>query len=219
VSEKLPIAVLVSGSGTNLQAILDACQRPDFPARVGLVVSNVKDAYALERAKAAKVETAVIPHQAHADRAAYDAALVERIRQSGASLVCLAGFMRLLGSTFLDAFPHRVMNIHPALLPAFKGMHAVRQALDHGVSISGCTVHLVDGGVDTGPIIAQAAVPVLAGDDEAKLAARIQVQEHRLYPLVVRWFAEGRVRVEGRRVKVDGVREDAQAALFCPGAP
>jgi phosphoribosylglycinamide formyltransferase-1 len=161
VSERLPIAVLVSGSGTNLQAILDACQEPDFPARVALVVSNVPTAKALQRAEAAEVPTAILPHQEYPDRAAYDAALAARIK--------------------------------------------VQQALEHGVAVSGCTVHLVDAGMDTGPIVAQATVPVLSGDDEPALAARIQVQEHFLYPRVIRWFAEGRVRVEGRRVHIDGL--------------
>lgn len=194
--------VLVSGGGTNLQALLDAAKEPGSPVEIALVISNVSGAYALERARAASVPTEVIDHRGFADRAAFEAALVDALRRHGVELVCLAGFMRLLGKGFLSAFPMRVMNIHPALLPAFPGMHGARQALEHGAKLAGCTVHFVDEGTDTGPIIAQAAVPVLDGDDEAALAARILREEHRLYPLAVRLIAEGRVRVEGRRVVV-----------------
>jgi phosphoribosylglycinamide formyltransferase-1 len=197
------VGVLVSGGGTNLQALLDAAREPGYPAQIVQVISNVPGAGALERARAASVPAEVVDHRAFPDRAAFEAALVDALRRHGVELVCLAGFMRLLGKGFLSAFPMRVMNIHPALLPAFPGLHGARQALEYGAKLAGCTVHFVDEGTDTGPIIAQAAVPVLAGDDEVALAARILREEHRLYPLALRLVAEGRVRVEGRRVVAD----------------
>jgi len=195
------VGVLVSGSGTNLQAILDAGARGQLgPARVVVVVSNVAGVRALARAEAAGVPTEVLPHQQFASRQAFDEALVATLKARGVELVALAGFMRLVTPTFLNAFVERVVNIHPALLPAFPGVHAQRQALDYGARITGCTVHFVDAGVDSGPIIAQAAVPVLDGDDEAALTARILVEEHRVYPAAIRAIAEGRVSIDGRRV-------------------
>ena len=197
------VGVLVSGSGTNLQAILDAQTRGELgPARVRVVVSNVPGARALERARAAGVATEVLPHKEFASRDAYDAALIALLRRHEIELVALAGFMRLVTPAFLQAFPGRVLNIHPSLLPAFPGLHAQRQALAHGVKVTGCTVHLVDAGLDSGPILAQAAVPVLDGDDEAQLSARILAEEHRLYPATLRAVAEGRVTIEGRRAHV-----------------
>jgi phosphoribosylglycinamide formyltransferase 1 len=192
----IAIGVLVSGSGTNLQAILDAIARRTLDARVVVVVSNVSRAAALERARASNVETAIIEHAAFRDRRTFDAKVVETLRSHGVDLVVLAGFMRLVTDVLLDAFPMRVINVHPALLPSFPGVHAQRQALEYGVRVAGCTVHFVDGGTDTGPIIAQAAVPVLEGDDEAELGARILAEEHALLPRVLQWFAAGRVRVE-----------------------
>lgn len=194
------VGVLVSGSGSNLQALIDAARASDYPAEIAVVVSNVADAYAIERARAAGIPTEVLSHRDHPDRATYDAALVHCLRTHRVEWVCLAGFMRLLGPTFLQAFPSRVLNIHPALLPSFPGMHAPQQALDAGVKITGCTVHFVDEGTDTGPIIAQAAVEVLDTDDGPALAARIQAQEHRLYPQSLARVASGRLRLEGRRV-------------------
>ncbi|HXU73221.1 MAG TPA: phosphoribosylglycinamide formyltransferase [Polyangia bacterium] len=199
----MKVGVLVSGSGTNLQAILDAQRAGGLgPARVAVVLSNVAGVRALERAKAAAVATEVLPHKGYASRQAFDEALVATLRRHDVELVALAGFMRLLTPTFLGAFPGRVMNIHPALLPAFPGVHSQKQALDYGARVTGCTVHFVDDGCDTGPIIAQAAVPVLDDDDVATLTARILVEEHRLYPAAIRAVAEGRVRSEGRRVKI-----------------
>ena len=199
----MKVGVLVSGSGTNLQAILDAQRAGGLgPARVAVVLSNVAGVRALERAKAAGVATEVLPHKGYASRQAFDEALVATLRRHDVELVALAGFMRLLTPTFLGAFPGRVMNIHPALLPAFPGVHSQKQALDYGARVTGCTVHFVDDGCDTGPIIAQAAVPVLDDDDVATLTARILVEEHRLYPAAIRAVAEGRVRSEGRRVKI-----------------
>jgi phosphoribosylglycinamide formyltransferase-1 len=197
------VGVLVSGSGTNLQAILDAQARGELgSARVVVVVSNVAGVRALERARAAGVATVVLSHKEYASRQAFDEALVATLRQHGVELVALAGFMRLLTPTFLGAFPQRVVNIHPALLPAFPGIHAQKQALDYGACVTGCTVHFVDEGCDTGPIIAQATVPVLDGDDEAALTTRILTEEHRLYPAAIRAIADGRVHVTGRRVTI-----------------
>jgi phosphoribosylglycinamide formyltransferase-1 len=197
------VAVLVSGSGTNLQAILDAQKAGALgSARVVVVVSNVAGVRALERAAAAGVPTEIMPHKQFASREAFDQALVATLKKHGVELVALAGFMRLLTPGFLAAFPQRVMNIHPALLPAFPGVHSQKQALDYGARVTGCTVHFVDEGCDTGPIIAQAAVPVLDGDDEAALTARILAEEHRLYPAAIRAVADGRVRVAGRRVTI-----------------
>jgi phosphoribosylglycinamide formyltransferase-1 len=193
--------VLISGSGTNLQALLDACAAPDFPARVAVVISNRRDAYGLERARAAGVPAVWVPHRGKA-RADFDAELVAALREHGAQWVCLAGFMRIVTPVFLDAFPQRVLNIHPALLPAFPGVHAQAQALAAGVKVAGATVHFVDAGTDTGPIIAQGAVPVLDDDDEDALKARILAVEHELYPRALRQAVEGRLRVEGRRVVV-----------------
>ena len=213
-----PVAVLVSGTGTNLQSLLDAAADPGYPARIAVVVSNVPGVRALERATLAGVPTRVLPHQGYSDRTAYDRALVETIVPFGCRIACLAGFMRLLGPTFLRAFPGGVLNVHPALLPSFPGLHAHRQALEHVVKVTGCTVHLVDEGTDTGPIVAQAAVPVLDGDTEESLQQRIQEQEHRLFPLALGLVASGRLRVEGRRVHVDGGGPDpAGLALVNPG--
>jgi len=213
-----PVAVLVSGSGTNLQSLLDAAASPGYPARIAVVVSNVPGVRALERATLAGVPTRVLPHQGYPDRVAYDRALVESIAPFGCRIACLAGFMRLVGPTFLRAFPAGVLNVHPALLPSFPGLHSHRQALEHGVKVTGCTVHLVDEGTDTGPIVAQAAVPVLDEDTAETLQRRIQEQEHRLFPLALGLLASGRLRVEGRRVHVEGGGPDpAGLALVNPG--
>lgn len=200
------LGVLVSGSGTNLQAVIDAVASGKLRATIGVVVSNVATAKALDRARAAGIPTAVVDHKAHADRASFDAAVVEVLRAHGVGCVVLAGFMRIITPVLLDAFPHRVVNIHPALLPAFPGIHAQAQALAYGVRVTGCTVHLVDAGMDTGPILAQATVPVLDGDDEATLRDRILVKEHELLPEVLQWLADDRVEViagaEGARTRV-----------------
>ncbi len=197
------VGVLVSGSGSNLQAILDAQKAGQLgAATVRLVVSNRAGVQALARAQAAGVPTQVILHGEHASRDAFDGALVDALLGAGVELVVLAGFMRLVTERLLRAFPERVLNIHPSLLPSFPGLHAHRQALAYGVQLSGCTVHFVDEGTDSGPIIAQAAVPVLADDDEAALAARVLIEEHRLYPTVIRAVAEGCVEIHGRRARI-----------------
>jgi phosphoribosylglycinamide formyltransferase-1 len=190
------LGVLVSGSGTNLQSILDAIERGKLAARVAVVVSNKAAAGALERAARADVPSVVIDHKAHASREAFDQAIVDTLRARGVEWVVLAGFMRIVTPVLLSAFPMRVVNIHPALLPSFPGIDAQKQAFDHGVRVTGCTVHLVDSGTDTGPIIAQRAVPVLEGDDLDSLKARVLAAEHALLPEVLQWIAEGRVTVD-----------------------
>jgi len=204
MSEKPTIAVLISGSGSNLQAIIDASEKGEIPCTVGIVISNKADAYGLVRAKKHGIPTEVVDHRNFAGREEFDAKLVEILRASGAGLVCLAGFMRVLTPVFVRAFPNRILNIHPALLPSFPGTHGPRQALSYGVRFSGCTVHFLDEGVDTGPVIVQAVVPVYDDDTEETLAARILVQEHRIYPMAIRLFFAGKLTLEGRRVKVSG---------------
>lgn len=209
------LGVLVSGSGTNMQAVLDAIAGRQLDAQVAVVVSNVATSKALDRARQAGVEAVVVDHKGFPDRASFDAALVETLRSRGVEVVVLAGFMRIVTGVLLEAFPMRVVNVHPALLPAFPGVDGQKQALEYGVRISGCTVHFVDQGTDTGPIIAQAVVPVLEGDDVEALRARILAKEHELLPRVLQWIAEGRVEVEpaksaGGRARVH-VRGDVQA--------
>ena len=200
---RLALAVLASGRGSNLQAILDACARPDFPARVVVVVSDRERAPALERARAAGVEALWLNPKDFGDREAYDTALVRELETRGVGLVCQAGWMRILSPVYVRAFHGRAMNIHPSLLPAFPGLHPHRQALEHGVKVSGATVHFTDEGVDTGPIIVQAAVPVEPGDTEDTLGLRVLTVEHRIYPEAIRLFAEGRLSVVGRKVVVN----------------
>jgi len=194
------IGVLISGRGSNLQAIIDAIGEGHLDAEIAVVISNRADAAGLARAAAAGIETLVLPHRAFTDRSAYDAALVEALRAWGVELVCLAGFMRLLGPTFVEAFPNAILNIHPSLLPSFPGMDAQAQALTHGVKVSGATVHLVTADLDAGPIVAQAAVPVLEDDTAESLSARILAAEHRLYPEAIRLLLNGRWRLDGRRL-------------------
>jgi len=200
---RLALGVLASGRGSNLQAILDACARPDFPAAVALVISDRERAPALDRARAAGVEALWLNPKDFGDREAYDGALVRELQARGVGLVCQAGWMRILSPVYIRAFRGRAINIHPSLLPAFPGLHAQRQALEHGVKVAGATVHFTDEGVDTGPIIVQAAVPVEPGDTEDTLAARILALEHRIYPEAIRLFAEGRLHIEGRKVVVN----------------
>jgi len=218
------LGVLASGGGTNLQAILDACAARRISAEVAVVISNVPAAGALDRARRAGVEALVIPSKGVTDREAYDLRLVEALRERRVDLVCLAGYMRIVTPAFLRAFGPaagtrgcpRVVNVHPGLLPSFPGLHAQRQCLDYGARFAGCTVHFVDEGTDTGPVIVQAIVPVLPGDGEEDLARRILEQEHRLYPQAIHWFAEGRLSVEGRKVTLQGARPPAGAAQTNP---
>jgi phosphoribosylglycinamide formyltransferase-1 len=196
------IGVLLSGRGSNLQALVDAARRGALGGEIAVVVSNVETARGLERARAASIPAVFLDHRQR-PREAWDAEVVEVLRAHRVDLVCLAGFMRLLSPVFVRAFPGQVVNIHPALLPSFPGLDAQRQAFEHGVKVSGATVHLVDEGLDRGPIVAQEAVEVLPGDTAESLAARILEAEHRLYPRAVRLLLEGRCRVEGRRVIVE----------------
>jgi len=214
--EPLALGVLLSGSGTNLQALIDAIAAGTLRARIAVVISNMADAGGLERARRHGLTTIALPHGDAASREAYDRRLVQALRDHGVTLVVLAGFMRLVTPVLLDAFQNRVLNVHPALLPAFPGLHAERQALEHGARVTGVTVHFVDEETDHGPIVAQAVVPVFADDTEATLHARIQRQEHRLYPFAIQLIAEGRVHIEGRRVLVDGATARADDALANP---
>jgi len=204
VSPRKKVGVLVSGRGSNLQALLDACADPAFPAEIVLVISNVPGVLALERAEKAGVATTVIPHRDFPTREAFDAAMDQVLRAAGIEIVCLAGFMRLLSSGFVAGWQGAMLNIHPSLLPSFKGLHTHRRALETGVKLHGCTVHLVTPDLDDGPILAQAAVPVKDDDDESSLAARVLEQEHVIYPLALRHLAEGRVTVNGNRTRIQG---------------
>jgi phosphoribosylglycinamide formyltransferase-1 len=202
VSERVQVGVLLSGGGTNLQALIDAAADASYPAQIAVVLSNRERAGGLDRARAAGIPASFISHR-DKTREVFDADLVAALQAHGCQWVVLAGFMRIITPVLLDAFPGRVLNIHPALLPAFPGVHAQKQALDAGVRITGATVHLVDAGMDTGPIIAQGAVPRHGGDTLDDLQQRILAVEHRLLPMVLRWAAEGRVRVESGGVAVD----------------
>ncbi|MBI3515096.1 MAG: phosphoribosylglycinamide formyltransferase [Proteobacteria bacterium] len=214
---RLKLAVLISGRGSNLQALIDAAAAPDYPAEIVLVLSNRPQAQGLAHAAAAGIPTTVVDHKRFAERALFDAELDRLLRGHGIELVCLAGFMRLLTDAFVEAWTDRMINIHPSLLPAFKGLDTHARALAAGVRVAGCTVHFVRPEMDEGPILIQAAVPVLPGDDAAALAARVLAAEHRCYPQAVRWIAEGRVRIDGSRALIDGVAP-AHHILINPGA-
>ena len=196
------IAVLVSGRGSNLQAILDAISDGRVDASVAIVISNRADAYGLVRAREAGVEAVHLAPGGYQHRDSYDRAIVDLLRHRDIGLVCLAGYMRLVGPPLLEAFPNRIVNIHPSLLPSFPGLDAQRQALDHGVRFSGATVHLVDGALDAGPIVLQAVVPVLADDTVESLSARILIEEHRIYPEALRVLLNHQWVVDGRRVVI-----------------
>ena len=197
------IGVLISGRGSNLQAIIDAIAEGRLRATIAVVIANVPGAAGLERARRAGIATREMPHRQWPSRAAYDTALADALHDTRVELVCLAGFMRLLTATFLDRFPNRVLNVHPSLLPAFPGVDAQTQALEHGVKVAGATVHLVTPELDAGPIVRQAAVPVLPGDTGESLSARILVEEHRLYPLAIDAVLRGGWRIDGRRFQED----------------
>ncbi len=198
----MKVAVLVSGRGSNLQALIDAVNSKELNVEICLVLSDKADAYALERAHRHGIPTAVVQRKGYSNKEEFQKAILEEVKSYGAELVVLAGFMRILGRTFLSSFPNRVINIHPALLPAFPGIDAQRQALDYGVKFSGCTVHFVDEGMDSGPIIAQRIVPVMDDDDRDALADRILEQEHLLIVEGVKLFSEGRLKVDGRKVTI-----------------
>ena len=204
MAEQRIIGVLVSGRGSNLQSIMDQIAAGELPVKIGIVISDKTNAYALERARLAGIPSLVVERKNYPDKAAFEAAIDAALREANVELVVLAGFMRILGSGFVRAWSGRVMNIHPALLPSFPGLDAQAQALAYGAKVSGCTVHFVDEGVDSGPVILQQAVPVLSEDTEDTLAERILVQEHRLYPEAIKLWAQGRLAVSGRRVTITG---------------
>lgn len=196
------LGVLVSGGGTNLQAIIDSIEAGRLNAQICCVISNNADAYAAVRARNKGIPVVIHENSGFSDRRKYDAATVDILRSHAVELVVLAGFMRILSDVMVDAFPGAIINIHPALLPAFPGLHAQQQALDYGVRYSGCTVHFVDCGTDTGPIIMQSVVPVEQDDTEASLSARIQIAEHQTLPAAISLYAEGRLKIEGRHVRI-----------------
>ncbi len=213
---KLKVGILISGRGSNMQALIEACRKPKFPAEIALVLSNEPAAAGLARTKEAGIATAVLDHRPFKkDRPAFEQALTAVLEKAGVEFVCLAGFMRLLTETFVTHWRDRLINIHPSLLPAFRGLDTHKRALEAGVRLHGCTVHFVRAAMDDGPIIVQAAVPVLAGDDEAKLAARVLAAEHRCYPLALKLAAEKRLRVENERCLIDGAPAQ-EAALINP---
>jgi phosphoribosylglycinamide formyltransferase-1 len=216
VADKLRLGILASGSGTNMQTIIDRCAAGSLAAQVAVVISNNPDAGALGKARRAGVPARCMDHRHFSSREGFDRAVVGILQEAGVGLVVLAGFMRLISAPFLEAFPERIINIHPALLPAFPGLHVQRKALEYGARFSGCTVHFVDSGTDTGPIIIQAVVPVLDDDTEESLSARILEQEHRIYPWAIQLFAEKRLRIEGRRVVICPPLPPREEALINP---
>jgi len=211
----MKIAVLISGRGSNLQALIEAQRNKGFPAEIVLVLSNVAEAKGLAHAKKAGIPSTVISHKDFDGREPFDAAMTQAIEAAGAEFVCLAGFMRLLSDPFIERWRDRLINIHPSLLPAFKGLHVHERVIEMGARFSGCTVHYVRPDMDTGPIIVQAAVPVHADDDAETLAARVLEQEHKIYPLAVKLIAEGRVRVVDEVAVIDGAKA-AKGALINP---
>lgn len=215
-SRRLKVGVLISGRGSNLQALIDACADPAFPAEIIHVLSNRADAQGLERAQAAGISTSVLNHRDFPDRESFDAAMDKQLRLLGVEFLCLAGFMRLLSASFVTSWRDRMINIHPSLLPSFKGLHTHERALEQGVKLHGCSVHFVRPDCDEGPIIVQAAVPVLDDDDADSLSSRVLEQEHRIYPLALRLIAEGKARVSGNRVLT---KTDPDAAHLVNPAP
>lgn len=216
MAKQLPIGVLISGGGTNLQAIIDTIESGKLDAKIEVVLSNKADAYGLERARKHGIPTDVLNHKNFSTREAFDQAVVASLGARGVELVVLAGFMRLLSPVFIKAYSNRIMNIHPALLPAFPGLNVQQRAVDHGARFSGCTVHFVNEECDEGPIIMQAVVPVLPDDTGETLAARILIQEHRIYPRAIQLYAEGRLKVIGRKVLVQYRSKDGAPVLVQP---
>jgi phosphoribosylglycinamide formyltransferase 1 len=213
---RLRVGVLISGRGSNLQALIDACTDPGFPAEISLVISNNPTAAGLARAERAGIPTRVIPHKQYPDRPSFDAEIERALEQARIELVCLAGFMRIFSDGFVERWRDRMINIHPSLLPAFKGTKVHEQVLAAGVRFTGCTVHFVRPAMDEGPIVVQAAVAVLPGDDAARLAERVLAEEHKIYPLALRLIAEGRVKVIGERAEISGGVNPISTALLNP---
>jgi len=216
MARKVALGVLISGNGSNLQAIINAIESGRLDAEIRIVISNRQDAQGLARAQRHQIPTQVIDHRSHPDREMYDKILIDTLQARQVELVILAGFMRLLSPLFVRLYSNRIMNIHPALLPSFPGLHVQKKAVEYGVRFSGCTVHFVNEECDEGPIIAQAVVPVFAHDTEETLAERILRQEHRIYPSAIQLYSEGRLRVTGRRVVIEGARANEEAALVEP---
>lgn len=214
MAARMRVAALISGRGSNLEALIEAARTPGYPAEIALVISNVAGAAGLKHAAAAGIDSLVIEHGAYPDRETFDRAMDAALRERNIDLICLAGFMRLLSPAFVSGWLGRLINIHPSLLPAFKGLRPHRQALEAGVKLHGCTVHFVTPEVDDGPIVAQAAVPVLDGDDETALAARVLAAEHALYPLAVRLIGDGRVSLDGRRARILGTAARDGGGIF-----
>jgi phosphoribosylglycinamide formyltransferase-1 len=215
--KKVKLAVLVSGRGSNLQAIIDNIERGILSAELAVVISDQTDAYALERARKHNIPAVPVGTKGHkGKRDEYDALLVRELQRRNVELVCLAGFMRIITPTLIKAFPNRILNIHPSLLPAFPGLHVQKKAIEHGAKFSGCTVHFVDEGMDTGPIIIQAVVPILDDDTEDSLSERILKQEHKIYSRAIQLYAEGRLTVRGRRVFVSGKDDKSGQFLINP---
>ncbi len=205
----LRIGVLASGRGSNFQSIIDNINSGYIKARIAVLITDNPKAYAIERAKNNNIEAIIISPKDFSDKDSYYSHIAEMLKSKGVELVALAGFMRVVGKTLIQAFPNKIMNIHPALLPSFPGLHGQKQAVDYGAKISGCTVHFVDEGVDTGPIIIQAAVPVYNDDTEDSLSERILKQEHRIFPLAIKLFSEGKITVKGKKVIIKSKKEDA----------
>ncbi len=212
---KKRVAILISGRGSNMASLIDAAKDGDYPAQIALVLSNKAEAGGLERAAAAGVATAVVSGKG-LDKPSFEAALDARLRESHPDIICLAGFMKLLSAEFVERWHDRILNIHPSLLPAFPGLHTHERALAAGVKLHGCTVHYVRAAMDDGPIIAQGAVPVLAGDTADTLAARVLAVEHRLYPQALALVASGRTRLAGDRLSIDGPARASDAMLISP---
>ena len=214
--KKVGIGVLVSGSGSNLQSIIDHIEAGTLDAEIRIVISNNPNAFALERCRKHRIRAAVVDHRQFDSRESYDRRMIAILESSGVELVVMAGFMRILSPEFFRAFPRRIMNIHPALLPAFPGIHVQQKAVDYGVKFSGCTVHFADEGVDTGPIIIQSVVPVYEDDTADTLSARILKEEHRIYPQAIQYYAEGRIEIQGRKVLIDNAQRLTEKALHNP---
>ena len=208
MSDMLHIGVLASGRGSNFQSIIDNIEAGQIQAVVSVLITDNPDAYAIERCRKHNIESLILKPGDFPDRNSYYVHVADELIRRDVGLVVLAGFMRVVGRSLIDTFPNRIMNIHPALLPSFPGLHGQKQASDYGVKIAGCTVHFVDEGVDTGPIIMQAAVPAYHDDTEDSLAERILRKEHMIFPYAIRLFTEKRIKVEGRKVIVNGPRED-----------
>ncbi|MFI5305026.1 MAG: phosphoribosylglycinamide formyltransferase [Nitrospiria bacterium] len=217
MDEKLRIGVLVSGVGSNLSAIIDAIDQKVIQVEIRIVISNKKGAQALERAKKRGLKSIYLDPSQYPNSAEYEIEIVRLFRESKVEWIVLAGYLKIVSAELLSAFSNRILNIHPSLLPAFTGLHAQQQALDYGVKVTGCTVHLVDSGIDTGPIIAQAAVPVFDNDTVETLSERILKKEHQIYPMILKWISEKRLRIEGRKVLLDPAVPLKNSEMISPG--